>query len=113
MKSNGRNPEQQIYDGELKMVLEKAFDTLPDDYRSVFMLREIEGLSTAETAECLDISEENVKIRLHRARIALQRELYKLAGGNGHAAFQFLGSRCDRLVERVLDRILPERSSKP
>jgi RNA polymerase sigma-70 factor (ECF subfamily) len=112
MKSTERDPEQQIYDGELKMVLEKAFDALPDDYRSVFMLREIEGLSTAETAECLDISEENVKIRLHRARIALQREFYKLAGGSGHEAFQFLGSRCDRLVERVLDRILEERSSR-
>src|SRR5437870_7893933 len=48
MKSKERNPEQQIYDGELKIVLERAFDTLPNDYRSVFMLREIEGLSTAE-----------------------------------------------------------------
>src|SRR5262245_50029753 len=82
LKSKGRNPEQQIYDGELKMLLEKAFDALTDDYRTVFMLREIEGLSTAETAECLDISEENVKIRLHRARAALQRELYSLAGAN-------------------------------
>src|SRR5215475_2775526 len=107
VKSKGRDPEQQIYDGELKMLLEKAIDSLSDEYRSVFVLREIEGLSTSETAECLDISEENVKIRLHRARIALQRELYKLAGGSGHVAFQFLGSRCDRIVERVLDRILP------
>src|SRR5215475_4114556 len=51
MKANGRDPEEQIYNAELKVVLEKAFDALPDDYRSVFMLREIEGLSTAETAE--------------------------------------------------------------
>jgi RNA polymerase sigma-70 factor (ECF subfamily) len=68
MKANGRDPEQQIYNAEMKMVLEKAFDALPDDYRSVFMLREIEGLSTSETAECLELSEENVKTRLHRAR---------------------------------------------
>jgi RNA polymerase sigma-70 factor (ECF subfamily) len=106
MESTARNPEQQIYDGELKMVLEKAFDALPDDYRSVFMMREIEGLSTAETAECLDISEENVKIRLYRARTSLQRELYSVAGANAHAAFQFLGARCDRIVARVLERIL-------
>jgi RNA polymerase sigma-70 factor (ECF subfamily) len=103
--ADDRNPEQQIYDGELKMVLEKAFDKLPDDYRSVFMLREVEKLSTAETAECLDISEENVKTRLHRARAVLRREIYALVGTEGNQAFQFLGSRCDRIVERVLQRI--------
>ncbi len=75
VRSKGRDPEEQIYDGELKMVLETAVDSLSDEYRSVFMLREIEGLSTAETAECLEISEENVKTRLHRARVVLQREL--------------------------------------
>src|SRR5215510_6264196 len=48
--ADGRDPEQQIYDGELKTVLERAFDKIPEDYRSVFMLREVEGLSTAETA---------------------------------------------------------------
>ena len=105
VKSKGRDPEQQIYDGELKMVLERAFDALPDNYRSVFMLREVEGLSTAETAECLEISEENVKTRLHRARALLQRELFSLAGANGNEAFQFLGARCDRIVARVLERI--------
>src|SRR5215510_10494639 len=106
VKSKGRDPEQQIYDGELKIVLEKAFDALPQDYRSVFMLREIEGLNTAEAAECLEISEENIKTRLHRARALLQRELYSLAGANENAAFQFLGDRCDRIVARVLERIL-------
>src|SRR5215510_12724072 len=80
VKAKERDPEPQIYDGELKMVLERAFDALPNDYRSVFMLREIEGLSTAETAECLEISEENVKTRLHRARALIQRELYSAAG---------------------------------
>ena len=103
--SKGRDPEEQIYDGELKMVLERAVDSLSDDYRSVFMLREIEGLSTAETAECLEISEENVKTRLHRARVVLQRELYALSGANHNVAFQFLGVRCTRIVERVLERI--------
>ena len=106
MKANERDPEQKIYDTELKMVLEKAFDELPDDYKSVFMLREIEGLSTAETAECLELSEENVKTRLHRARALLQRQLYSLVGANANMAFQFLGPRCDRIVARVLGRIL-------
>lgn len=106
VRAKGRDPEEQLYDGELKVVLEKAFDALPHDYRSVFMLREVEGLSTAETAECLEISEENVKTRLHRARGLLQQELYSLVGTNANLAFQFLGTRCDRVVERVLERIL-------
>ncbi|HEY2974594.1 MAG TPA: RNA polymerase sigma factor [Pyrinomonadaceae bacterium] len=104
-RSKGRDPEEQIYDSELKMVLERAVDSLTDDYRSVFMLREIEGLSTAETAECLEITEENVKTRLHRARVVLQRELYALSRANGSVAFQFLGVRCARIVDRVLERI--------
>jgi RNA polymerase sigma-70 factor (ECF subfamily) len=110
VKAKGRNPEQQSYDAELKILLEKAFDALSDDYRSVFMLREIEGLSTAETAECLEISEENVKTRLHRARAVLQRELYSRVGENANVAFQFLGARCDRIVERVLARILQQNT---
>ena len=104
MKSNERDPERQTFDGEIKLLLERAFDALPSDYRSVFMLREIEGLSTAETAECLEISEENVKTRLHRARELLQREPYSAAGAP-RTAFQFLGARCDRVVARVMARI--------
>jgi len=69
------------------------------------MLREIEGLSTAETAECLDISEENVKTRLHRAREFLQRELYSTAGATAKTVFQFLGAQCDQVVARVMARI--------
>src|SRR5213593_819624 len=105
MKSNERDPERQTFDGEIKLLLERAFDALPSDYRSVFMLREIEGLSTAETAECLEISEENVRTRLHRAREVLQRELYSAAGATAKTAFQFLGARCDQVVARVMTRI--------
>ena len=105
LKSKEHDPEQQTFDDEMRMLLERALDAIPDDYRSIFMLREIEGLSTAETAECLEISEENVKTRLHRARALLQRELYSAAGTTATTAFQFLGARCDRLVARVMDRI--------
>src|SRR2546422_11773502 len=110
VKSKEHDPEQQTFDDEMRMLLERALEAIPDDYRSIFMLREIEGLSTAETAECLEISEENVKTRLHRARALLQRELFSLAGANGNEAFQFLGARCDRIVARVLERILAEKS---
>jgi RNA polymerase sigma-70 factor (ECF subfamily) len=105
MKSDERDPERQTFDGEMKMLLERALDSLPDDYRSVFMLREVEGLSTAETAECLEISEENVKTRLHRARGLLQHELYSVVGATATTAFQFLGARCDEVVARVMRRI--------
>ncbi|PYS07064.1 MAG: RNA polymerase sigma factor [Acidobacteria bacterium] len=105
LKSKEHDPEQQTFDYEMRMLLERALDAIPDDYRSIFMLREIEGLSTAETAECLEISEENVKTRLHRARALLQREFYSAAGTTATTAFQFLGARCDRLVARVMDRI--------
>lgn len=105
MKSNERDPERQTFDGEIKLVLERAFDALPSDYRSVFMLREIEGLSTAETAECLEISEENVKTRLHRARELLQRELYSASGATAKTAFQFGGARCAQVRARVMARI--------
>jgi RNA polymerase sigma-70 factor (ECF subfamily) len=54
-------------------VLEAAVDRLPETYRSVFMLREVEEMSTAETTECLDLSEEAVKVRLHRARSLLRK----------------------------------------
>ena len=80
-------------------------DTLPDIYRCVFVLREVENLSTAETANCLDVTEEAVKVRLLRARQMLRNELHVRAGAASSQAFQFMGERCDRVVHRVLERI--------
>ncbi len=99
------DPEQQLLTGELKAVLEAAVDSLPETYRSVFMLREIEGMSTAETAECLDISEETTKTRLHRARALLREEIYSRIGIATVDAFRFDAPRCNRIVSAVFDRI--------
>lgn len=99
------NPETQAMRGELGSILRAAVDALPDVYRSVFMLREVEQLSTVETAECLELSEEAVKTRLHRSRALLRRELENRVGSSIAEAYSFLGSRCDRMVERVLERI--------
>jgi len=99
------DPERQAYASELKTLIEDAVDALPENYRAVFMLREVEGLSTAETAEGLDLGEEAVKTRLHRARAMLRRELYARAGGNTADAFTFHLSRCDRVVEGVFARL--------
>ena len=92
-------------------MLESAVDGLPEHHRIVFTLREIEGLSTAETAECLGISEENVKTRLHRARALLRDDLFARTGAATSGAFQFHLSRCDRVVAGVLEKITAARTS--
>jgi RNA polymerase sigma-70 factor (ECF subfamily) len=74
---------------------------LPDSYRTVFVLREIEGLNTSETAECLDLGEEAVKTRLHRARALLRDALFDRAGLEAPASFTFHLRRCDRIVQPV------------
>jgi RNA polymerase sigma-70 factor (ECF subfamily) len=84
--------------------LETAIDALPETYRSVFVLREVEELSTKETAECLDLSEETVKVRLHRAR-ALVYQRFSTVLAQRRKAFQFHLSRCDRVVAGVFKRI--------
>jgi len=99
------DPEQNALAKELALVVEEAVDSLPEAYRSVFMLRQIEDMSTAETAECLDISEEAVKVRLFRARALLRDELCSRIGSAAPDAFAFDGLRCDRIVTAVLDRI--------
>lgn len=103
--SSDPSPETRASESEARTLLESAIEALPEQYRAVFVLREIEGLNTAETAECLDIHEDNVKIRLHRSRRLLRQDLYTRAGIASSTAFQFLGERCDRVVRRVLARI--------
>jgi RNA polymerase sigma-70 factor (ECF subfamily) len=68
-------PDDRVLTRELRAVLDAAVATLPETLRSVFVLRDIEGLSTAEVAEVLGLTETNVKVRLHRARLALREKL--------------------------------------
>lgn len=105
MTSADRSPEEQAFQSEMRSLLESAIDSLPADYRTVFTMRDIEGISTAETAECLNLSEENVKVRLFRARATIRRRLFERVGASSSEAFQFLGARCDRIVRSVMDRI--------
>lgn len=100
-----RNPEQEMVASETRAMLEAAILCLPAAYRTVLMLRDIEELSTAETAQALDLSEENVKVRLHRARGLLRRELYARAGARREQAFSFMADRCDRVVQAVFERL--------
>lgn len=99
------NPEQAAWTGELRAALERAVGAMPSRYRAVFLMREIEGLSTAETAASLDLSLEAVKVRLHRARARLRDDLERRLGFAAHEAFSFAAERCDRVVAAVLARI--------
>ena len=99
------SPEQQTLRTQTLEILEAAVDALPPALRSVFMMREIEEMSTRETAECLDISEEAVKIRLHRARKLLRRDIQSRVGAVSSQAFRFLGASCNRALCAVMDRI--------
>jgi RNA polymerase sigma-70 factor (ECF subfamily) len=90
---------------QLGQMLEAAVDALPETYRSVFVLGEVEQLSTIETAECLDLSEEAVKTRLHRSRALLRQDLQRRLEPAATETYAFPGSRCDRVVTRVIERI--------
>jgi RNA polymerase sigma-70 factor (ECF subfamily) len=99
------NPEKEAFVREMRAILEDAVDTLPDGHREVFMLRQVEGLSTAETAACLSVSEDVVKTRLSRARAALRERLFDRLGATAASSFTFERPRCDRVVAAVLARI--------
>jgi RNA polymerase sigma-70 factor (ECF subfamily) len=103
--SPGPDPEREAFGRELGALLEAAVDDLADGYREVFVLREIQEMSTSETAQVLGISEDLVKTRLSRAKAALRRGLLECAGLNAHTAFAFHQSRCDRIVAAVFARI--------
>jgi RNA polymerase sigma-70 factor (ECF subfamily) len=97
------NPEKQAIQVETRQLLEKAIDHLPEKLRVIYILKEVEGLKNDEIARCLDISEPNVKVRLHRARTMLKETLYRISSSN--EIFEFGNSRCDGLVARVMHAI--------
>ena len=99
------DPEREAARGELRRLLEEAIDALPETSRVVVMLRDVEGLSTAEVAASLGLAEQAVRTRLHRARASLRWNLLERTGGSWDAAFPFFAPRCDRVVAAVLLRI--------
>ena len=101
------NPERQAFAGELRELLESAIDGLPNGMREVFVLRDVEGMSTLEVAESLGVSEDVVKTRLSRGRAMLRRVLMEQSGATAPEAFRFYRPRCDRVVAAVLAKIDP------
>jgi RNA polymerase sigma-70 factor, ECF subfamily len=104
-ESNSPSPEANASRGELSVLLEDAILALPQTYRAVIMLRDLEEMSTADTAEVLSLTEANVKVRLHRGHEMLRNELLRRAGASSAQAFGFHAVRCDRVVQGVFQRL--------
>ena len=104
-QSNSPTPEVSASRSEVKDLLEEAILALPYTYRTVIVLRDVEEMSTAETAEVLSLTDTNVKVRLHRAHELLREELFARAGANCSQAFGFPAIRCDRVVRAVFKRL--------
>lgn len=99
------DPEQNTSRAELCQLLQEVVLGLPEQYRTVIMLREIEGLRISEIAATLDLTEENVKVRLHRGRAMARGMIVGRIGTDARNAFPFMGVRCDRVVRTVLTRL--------
>jgi len=99
------DPEQAAANSAMWRLMEAMIDSLPQRSRAVFVLRDMEDMSTAETAQALGISEENVKVRLHRARVELRNGLSAYAHRQTRNAYAFHAIRCDRVVKNVFERI--------
>ncbi|MDX8492299.1 RNA polymerase sigma factor [Mesorhizobium sp. VK22B] len=99
------DPERTMAQRQILGLVERATDSLPDVYRSVFVARVIEGLSIEETADLLGIRPETVKTRLHRARTLVRKALDDEIGPVLLDAFPFAGRRCERLTQAVMKRL--------
>lgn len=99
------SPERNVATMELHNALESAISSLPQKYRSVLIMRDVEEMTTAEAATVLEISEDAVKVRLHRAHAMARRALYRQSGKHARELFAFPATRCDRVVAAVLAKI--------
>lgn len=99
----GLDPERGVLVREVRALLEAAIEDLPDHYRTVFVMRAVEEMSTAEAAEVLGLSQDVVKTRLRRARALMREKLRAAVGPLGGNAFLFAGERCRRMwVGKIL-----------
>ena len=98
---------------QIRRLLERAIEQLPEPFRLVFVMREIEDCSVEETAVALDLRPETVKTRLHRARRLLRAALHDTLASSLGDAFPFLGARCDRMTTVVMQRLSQLEVPKP
>jgi len=109
MYSNNQNTDtgKTVMNKELNYVIENALQQIPIDYRMVFSLREVNGLNVLETADALNISEANVKVRLNRAKSMLRKEVEK--SYSTEDIFEFNLIYCDRMVENVMSKLKKDK----
>jgi RNA polymerase sigma-70 factor (ECF subfamily) len=105
IESDVPDPEQQALTSQMREVMQSELAALPAAYRTVLVLRDVEGLSTAEAADCLSVSEDVVKTRLHRARTMVRNAITRRAGATLEEIYPFGNARCDRVVAAVMARI--------
>lgn len=111
MQAPPENPETGTARLEMRRILESVVDRLPDPFRIVLVLRDIEGLSTEETAGQLSIRPETVKTRLHRARKLVRAEVEERTKASFAELFPFAGVRCAEVADRVVGRLRGARST--
>jgi RNA polymerase sigma-70 factor, ECF subfamily len=105
---NEAGPETYVETYRIALTAERAIDELMPSYRIVVLLRDVEHMTTAEVATILGVSEENVRVRLHRARTRLREQLVEALGAEVEDVFRFDGERCDRTVGAVVRRVYSE-----
>lgn len=101
--TNQMSPDKQVIRNETRLLVERAVDLLPEKYRVVFVMHQVEGLSNPEIASCLQLTDSNVKVRLHRAKTMLKDELFKTT--HDASIFEFGNYKCDLMVEEVMRAI--------
>lgn len=111
--ARAESPSDAALRAEVRRAIERRIDALPLNFRTVFMLREVEGLSVQEAAACLSIPETTVRTRLFRARALMREALARDLDMAAADAFAFLGTRCDRIVAKVLDRVGSTETTQP
>lgn len=110
-KTKESQPEEALLNRELTMILERSLQTIPLHYRTVFVLRELEGFSVAETADLLHITPVNVKVRLNRAKTLLQKQIEQYYSHTELYAFNLV--YCDAIVQGVFAKIGAIQNDKP
>lgn len=98
------DPERKMAQSEIRQVLERSIDELPEGFRTVFVARVVEGMDVEETAALFGLKPETVKTRLHRARTMLRAALDRQLGPALTETFPFDGALCERMTERVVQR---------
>lgn len=98
------NPEKKAIQRETRDMIERAIDQLPEKYRIVYILHDIEGMDNQEIANCLGLTYSNVKVRLSRAKGLLKKNLAGISENRN--VFEFGNEKCDKLVEDVMRIIL-------